>query len=124
VYEDLGASSVNPQSDHPIPQLAAIRKSIKIPIDFYIWTFASFGGENRIFDAPEVAKVCAPTYFKFEPAPDSSVTYNGFSPSSSFFDITEKKIKWAKWVVDHVKENEPNLKLSEQGPADLFVPVV
>jgi hypothetical protein len=125
VFESLGASSVNPQSDHPLCQLASIRKSINIPIDFYIWTFASFGGENRIFDAPEVAKICAPTYFKFEPAVDSGVTYNGYTyPDSHFFDITEKKIKWAKWVVDHVKENAPELKLSQQGPADLRIPVV
>jgi hypothetical protein len=124
IFQDLGATSVNPQSDHPLCQLASIRKGIDIPIDFYIWTFASFGGENRIFDAPEVAKLCSPTYFKFEPAVDSGTTYNGYTPASAHLDITEKKIKWAKWVVDHVKENAPELKLSAQGPDDLFIPLV
>jgi hypothetical protein len=124
MIEDTGATSINPQADHTLCQLASIRKTIDVPIDFYIWTFNSFGGANRIYDAPEVAKICAPTYFKFEPAPDSGTTYNGFSPASAHFDITEKKIKWAKWVVDHVKENEPDIKLSEQGPADLYIPVV
>ena len=124
VVEDLGANSVNPQSDHSLPQLAAIRKAINVPIDFYIWTFISYGGANRIYDAPIVAKICAPVYFKFEPAVDYSTTFNGFSPASAHFEMTEKRVKWAKWVVDHVKENDPGMKLSEQGPADLFIPVV
>ena len=124
VIEDLGASSINPQSDHTLCQLAAIRKVINVPIDFYMWTFMSYGGANRIYDAPEVAKICAPVYFKFEPAVDYKTTFNGFSPASAHFDMTEKKIKWAKWVVDHVKENDPGMKLSEQGPADLHIPVV
>ena len=122
--EQIGASSFNPVSDLTFPQMAAIRKATTIPIDFYIWTFNSYGGENRIYDAPEAARIYAPCYFKFEPADGSSTTYSPFASDAEHIGLMVKKIKWAEWVINHVKENEPGLKLSEQGAADLFLPKV
>ena len=122
--EQLGASSFNPVSDLTFPQMAAIRKVTSIPIDFYIWTFNSYGGEKRIYDAPEAAKIYAPCYFKFEPAEGSGTTYSPFTSDAEHVALMQKKVKWAEWVVHHVTENEPGLKLSEQGAPDLFLPKV
>jgi hypothetical protein len=122
--EQLGASSFNPVSDLTFPQMAAIRKATSIPIDFYVWTFNSYGGENRIYDAPEAARIYAPCYFKFEPADGSSTTYSPFASDAEHIALTLKKVKWAEWVVNHVKENEPGIRLSEQGAPDLFLPKI
>jgi hypothetical protein len=122
--EQIGANSFNPVSDLTFPQMASIRKATSIPIDFYIWTFNSYGGENRIYDAPEAARIYAPCYFKFEPADGASTTYSPFVSDAEHIGLTLKKIKWAEWVVNHVRENEPGLKLSEQGAPDLFLPKV
>ncbi|MDR1875931.1 MAG: U32 family peptidase [Synergistaceae bacterium] len=120
--EQLGANSFNPVSDLTFPQMAAIRRVTSIPIDFYIWTFNSYGGENRIYDAPEAAKIYAPCYFKFEPAVSSSTTYSPFTSDAEHIALMQKKVKWAEWVIHHVMENEPGLKLSQQGAPDLFLP--
>jgi hypothetical protein len=122
--EQTGANSFNPVSDLTLPQMAAIRKAVSISIDFYIWTFNSYGGENRIYDAHEAARIYAPCYFKFEPADGSSTTYSPFTHDAEHIALMEKKVKWAEWVINHVRENEPGLKLSEQGAPDLFLPKV
>ncbi len=121
--QDIGVSSFNPVSDLSLPQMASIRKVVDIPIDFYIWTFDSYGGANRIFDAPEVAKIYAPCYFKFEPAPTANY-YSPFVADESHMDLMRKKIKWAEWVIKNVEENAPGIKVSPQGASDLFIPKV
>jgi hypothetical protein len=121
--QDIGVSSFNPVSDLSLPQMASIRKVVDIPIDFYIWTFDSYGGANRIFDAPEVAKIYAPCYFKFEPAPTANY-YSPFVPDESHMDLMRKKIKWAEWVINNIEENAPGIKVSPQGASDLFIPKV
>lgn len=122
--EELGATSFNPISDLTLPQLAAIRKVVDIPIDFYIWTFESYGGANRLYDAPEVARLYAPCYFKFEPAPSAGGFYSPFTSDESHIVLMRKKIKWAEFVIDLIRENQPEIKVSEQGPADLCIPKV
>ncbi len=88
--QQLGASSFNPVADLTLPQMAAIRSVTDIPIDFYIWTFDSYGGSNRMYDAPEVAKVYAPCYFKFEPAPTAGY-YNPFNSDEEHMRLMEKR---------------------------------
>lgn len=124
LMEDLGASSFNPIADLTLPQLASIRKVVNIPIDFYIYVFESFGGTNRFYDAPEVARLYSPCYFKFEPAPSAGGFYTPWTSDEAHIDLTRKKIKWAQTVIDLVRENQPEIKLSEQGPDDLYIPKI
>jgi len=35
-----------------------------------------------------------------------------------------KKIKWIETVIGLVRENQPEIKLSEQGPDDLYIPKI
>lgn len=120
--DQLGASSFNPISDLTLPQMAAIRKVTNLPIDFYIWTFDSYGGANRIYDAPEVAKIYGPCYFKFEVATSSSGGYSPYVADAEHIGMMIKRVKWIQWVVEHVAENDPSIKLSEQGATDLCIP--
>jgi len=67
VIENLGANSMNPTSDVSLPILAGMRKAVDIPIDIYMFITDAEGGMYRIYDAPEVARITAPCYFKIEP---------------------------------------------------------
>ncbi len=124
LMEDLGASSFNPIADLPLPMLASIREVVDIPIDFYIWTFISFGNTERFYESIDVARMYSPCYFKFEPETSSGEGYSPWADVEHQMELMRKKIKWAEFVINLIKENAPDLKLSEQGPDDLFVPEI
>jgi hypothetical protein len=127
LLEELGASSFNPPGDLTLPQLASIRSAVSIPLDFYIYTSISFGGFNRFYDAPEVARVCGPCYFKFEPGPALSAgggqsLYQPWVRDEEHVHLVRKKVKWAAVVRDLILENEPEVGISPHGSEDLHVP--
>ena len=122
LVEDLGASSFNPIADLTLPHLASIRKVVSIPMDFYAWTFSDHGLSQRFYDAPEVARLCSPCYFKFEPGPVELASV--WANEKQVIDLMRKKVKFAEIVIDFIRENQPELKVSEQGPSDLHIPKV
>jgi hypothetical protein len=65
LFEDLGATSLNLPVDLTIPQIAAIRQAVDIPIDFYVESPDDFGGAVRHYEIPELVRVAAPIYLKF-----------------------------------------------------------
>jgi len=65
VFEDLGATSLNLPVDLTLPQIAAIRQAVDIPIDFYVESPDDFGGAVRHYEIPELVRVAAPIYLKF-----------------------------------------------------------
>jgi hypothetical protein len=65
IFEDLGATSLNLPVDLTLPQIAAIRRTVDIPIDFYVESPDDFGGAVRHYEIPELVRVAAPIYLKF-----------------------------------------------------------
>jgi len=65
LFEDLGATSLNLPVDLSLPQIAAIRQAVDIPIDFYVESPDDFGGTVRHYEIPELVRVAAPIYLKF-----------------------------------------------------------
>lgn len=129
LVEDLGVSSFNTPSDITLPQMAAIRKTISIPMDFYIYTSLSFGGMNRFYDGAEIARCCAPVYFKIEPgvalsAGGGASLYQPWTGDAELITMIRKKVKYAEIIRELIAANDPDLILSEQGAADLCVPQV
>ena len=129
LVESLGVSSFNPPADMTLPMLASIRRAIDIPMDFYIYTSMSFGGSNRFYDGPEVARIAAPCYFKIEPgvalsAGGGESLYQPWVSDDEHISLIKKKVKWAGVIRELIEENQPDLKISEQGPSDLHVPIV
>lgn len=127
MVEDLGVSSFNTPSDISLPQMAAIRKSINIPMDFYIYTSLSFGGMNRFYDGADVARCCAPVYFKIEPGPSLSAgggesLYQPWVSDAEHIAMIKKKVKYAEIIRELIMQNNPDIILSEQGPEDLCIP--
>jgi len=126
VLESLGAGSVNPVADLSLPQFAAIRQAIDIPMDIHIILTESFGGYIRIYDGPEMARTCAPCYFKIEPglacAAGPTALYKPWVSTQMLADWARTKVKYAQIIHEIIQENFPQAKLSEQGPEDLAVP--
>jgi hypothetical protein len=65
LFEDLGATSLNLPVDLTLPQIAAIRQAVDIPIDYYMESPDDFGGAVRHYEIPEIVRVAAPIYLKF-----------------------------------------------------------
>ncbi len=122
LLERLGANTFNPVADLGIPQLATLRQSIHIPIDVYVSVVDAMGGFNRFYDTPEIARVCAPCYFKLEPGPSEAVIYKPwYSPEALAFQAREK-VKFAQTIVRIIEKANPEIKVSGPGPADLSIP--
>jgi hypothetical protein len=64
LLEALGADSINPIRDLPLNVIAALRKTIHIPLDVHTDNPPSSGGFIRSYEAPEIVRVAAPVYLK------------------------------------------------------------
>lgn len=125
VLETLGANTFNPVADMTLPMLGSIRKAVKLPIDIHIYLSDSFGGFNRFWEAPELVRVTSPCYFKIEPGPALAAgggIYKPWTPEASHAYLTKEKVRYVEIIRNIVKQNNPKLKLSVQGPKDLAVP--
>ncbi len=121
VIEAMGANTMNPLSDVSLPILAAIRKAVNIPLDIYMIIVDSFGGMFRAYEAPEIARVASPCYFKFEPGTSEADIYKPWVTESWHQGFIRQKVKMASIVKEIVARHAPQLKLSGKGPSDLVL---
>jgi hypothetical protein len=126
VLQSLGASTFNPVGDLSLPQLASIRQAIEIPLDLHIYLSDSFGGFNRFYEGPEMARVCSPCYFKIEPGPalaaGPGAWYKPWTSPDMLAWQAREKVKYAQIIHELIQSTHPNLKLSALGPDDLAIP--
>jgi hypothetical protein len=119
VIEAMGANTINPSSDISLPILASIRKGIHIPLDIYIIVVDSFGGMFRAYEAPEIARVASPCYFKFEPGSSEGSIYKPWIEEDWHANFVRQKVKMASIVKEIMEKNAPQLRMSGKGPSDL-----
>ena len=124
VIESMGADSMNPISDVSLPILGGIRQAVDIPLDVYIIIVDSFGGMFRAYEGPEIARVAAPCYFKFEPGTSEGDIYKPWVAESWHDNLIRQKVKIAQVVLEIMQKHAPEIKTSPQGPDDLVLPVV
>ena len=122
VLEMLGADTFNPVGDLTLPMLAAIRKAVDIPIDVHVYLFDSFGGFNRLWETPEIARVTAPCYFKIEPGASMGTLYKPWTSPESLAFLVREKVKYAETIISFIEKNYPEAKLSRVGASDLAIP--
>ena len=126
VLESLGASTFNPLGDLSLPQLASIRQAVRLPLDLHIYLADSFGGFNRFYEGAEMARVCAPCYFKIEPGPalaaGAGAMYRPWTSTEFLAQQAREKVKYAQIIHELIQATAPDLRLSAPGPADLAVP--
>ncbi|UCF07375.1 MAG: hypothetical protein JSW28_06895 [Thermoplasmata archaeon] len=125
VLESLGADTFNPLGDLSLPMFAAIRSAIDIPIDIHIYLSDSFGGFNRFWEAPELARVASPCYFKIEPGTALAAgggIYKPWTDEGFLAKFAKEKVKYAEIITNLIKKYQPEMKLSKIGAEDLAVP--
>jgi hypothetical protein len=64
MLEDLGADTIASQRDLDFSILAGLRQAVNIPIHVHIDNPQATGGFMRMYDAPEMIRICAPVYVK------------------------------------------------------------
>ncbi|MGF1425435.1 peptidase [Kitasatospora sp. LaBMicrA B282] len=64
VLERLGADSLNPVRDLTLPIIAALRQSVRIPLDVHVDNTRTSGGFIRTYEAPDFVRVASPVYLK------------------------------------------------------------
>jgi hypothetical protein len=122
VLENLGANSMNPISDVSLPILGGIRRAVDITLDVYMIIVDSFGGMFRAYEAPEVARVAAPCYFKLEPGTSEGDIYKPWVTEDFHRNLIAEKVKIAQIINEIMDRHAPNLKRSAHGAADLVLP--
>ncbi len=124
VVERMGADSMNPLSDVSLPILSSIRAAVNIPLDVYMVIVDAFGGMYRAYEAPEIARVAAPVYFKFEPGTAEADIYKPWVSEAWHADFVRMKVRIAQIVQEIIERRAPDLRVSGRGPSDLRLPVV
>jgi hypothetical protein len=64
LVEQLGATTYNPPTDLTLPQIAAIRQVVSLPLDIYVEAPDDFGGFVRHYEVPQLIRCAAPVYVK------------------------------------------------------------
>jgi peptidase U32-like protein len=65
VVASLGASTINLPTDLTLPQIAAIRAAIDLPLDIYVECPDNIGGLLRYNEIHDLVQVAAPVHLKF-----------------------------------------------------------
>jgi hypothetical protein len=123
IIESMGANSINPSSDVTLPILGGIRAAVNIPLDVYVIIVDAFGGMFRAYEAPEIARIASPCYFKFEPGTSEADIYKPWVTEGWHQGLIREKVKIASIVQELMERHAPELSTSEKGAADLVLPV-
>ncbi len=119
--ESMGANSLNPSSDVSLPILAGLRRALNIPLDIYTIIVDSFGGMFRAYEAPEIARIASPCYFKFEPGTSEADIYKPWVTESWHREFIRQKVKLAAIVQEIMECHAPELKTSAPAAIDLVL---
>jgi hypothetical protein len=125
LMEKLGATSVNPGGDLTLPIIAGLRKSTALPLDVFLFTPLSLGGVNRFYDAPEIARIASPVYFRIDPAPELTYGFNQpWASDAQYIQLARKKVKYAQIVDEIIAENGASIEGPKKFAQDLKIPRV
>ncbi len=127
MLESLGADSFNPLADMTLPMLSSIRQGgVKVPLDVYMSLVESMGGFQRYDEAPDIARIAAPVYFKIEPGPSEGDLYNTWvdSQSPKYLDnLAKMRVKIAQIIMEWIDRSEYDIVMNGY-KEDLSVPKV
>ncbi len=106
LLEEIGADSFNPVTDLELPMLAAVRQTVDIPMDIVIFGWETLGNFSRVNQSPEIIRVSAPCYLKQE-----------------LHGQPRQKVRYCEIIREMIDAAYPELTVSDQGPADLHLPL-
>jgi hypothetical protein len=124
VLERLGASTINLPTDLTLPQIAAIRATVDLPLDVYVEAPDNIGGFVRHHEIPELIRVAAPVYIKFglRNAPD--VYPAGTHLEATTVALSRERVRRARLGLELLARSGYTPTTSELGAAGLALPAV
>jgi hypothetical protein len=124
VLEQLGASTINLPTDLTLPQIAAIRAAVDVPLDLYVEAPDNVGGFVRLHEIPELIRMAAPVYVKFglRNAPD--VYPAGTHLEATTVALSRERVRRARLGMELLARSGYEPSTSELGAAGLAVPVL
>lgn len=122
VLERLGASTINLPTDLTLPQIAAIRAAVDVPLDVYVEAPDNVGGFVRHHEIPELIRVAAPVYVKFglRNAPD--VYPAGSHLEATTVALSRERVRRARLGLELLARAGRDYPTSQLGAAGLAVP--
>ena len=123
VLVDLGANTLNISSDLTLPQIAAIRAAVDVPIDFYIEAPDGLGGFVRHHDVPEIIRIAAPVYLKFGVRGAPDIYPWGGHIASVARALSEERVRRAALAMELLGRSGVVFATSALGAAGLALPV-
>lgn len=122
LIETLGAGTLNIPTDLTLPQIAAIRQAISIPLDIYVEAPDDFGGFVRYFEIAEIVRVAAPVYVKFGLRNAPNIYPSGTHLDTTAVALSRERVRRARIGMDTLRRYYPEAKTSPTGAADLAIP--
>jgi hypothetical protein len=124
VLADLGASTLNLPTDLTLPQIAAIRAAVDVPLDLYVEAPDNVGGFVRLHEISELIRIAAPVYVKFglRNAPD--VYPAGTHIEATTIALSRERVRRARLGLELLERSGYEPATSDLGAAGLAVPVL
>ncbi len=122
--EQLGAGTYNVPTDLSLPQLAAIRQVITMPLDIYVEVPDDFGGFVRHYEVPEMIRVAAPMYVKLGLRNAPNIYPSGLHVEGTAIALSRERVHRAAVALDMIRRYYPQATTSKRGVPDLGIPVI
>jgi hypothetical protein len=124
VLANLGANTLNLPTDLTLPQIAAIRAAVDVPLDLYVEAPDNVGGFVRLHEIPEIIRIASPVYVKFglRNAPD--VYPAGTHIEATTVALSRERVRRARLGVELLVRSGYEPATSELGAPGLAVPVL
>ena len=124
LLEQLGAGTYNTPTDLSLPQIAAIRAAVDLPLDMYVEAPDDFGGFVRHYETPELIRIGAPLYVKLGLRNAPNIYPSGMHLEDVAIKLSRERVRRAALVMGIIQRHAPGALMSQTGAADLGIPVV
>jgi len=122
--ERLGASTVNVPSDMTLAQLGELRSVSELPIDLYVESPDSLGGQVRGHELGELATVAAPMYAKFGLRNSRGLYPSGGHLRNDVLAMVRERVRRATIALEWLSRLSDGLVQSARGAKGLGIPVL
>jgi len=121
--EQLGAGTYNVPTDLTLPQMAAIRQAVSLPLDIYVEAPDDFGGFIRHYEVPEMVRVAAPMYVKLGLRNAPNIYPSGMHVENTAVALVRERVHRAGIALEMIRRYYPDAVTSPRGASDLGIPV-
>ena len=112
LLEERGMTTFNAPTDLSIPQLAAIRAAVEMPLDIYIEVPDDIGGFVRHYEIADIVRICAPVYLKFGLRNAPNIYPAGTHLEATAIALTKERVRRAKIGLELLHRLDPDTVMS------------